>query len=162
MSQPISHSPSISSEASVSPSATSLRSPRSAGEPGRSSRAAIWIGRILSTLIVLFMLLDGVMKIAMVESVVKASAEVGIPEFALRGIGITLVVCTILYAIPMTSVLGAILLTGYLGGAVLTQVRLGSPAFSILMPPIFGAIAWLGLYLREARLRALVPFRSSH
>jgi hypothetical protein len=76
------------------------------------------------------------------------------------GIGIILLICTVAYAIPRTSILGAILLTGYLGGAVATQLRAGNPLFETIFPIIFGVLIWAGVFLRDDRLRALVPFRS--
>lgn len=105
------------------------------------------------------LLLDGVMKLVMPAEVVKASAEIGIPETTLAGIGIALIASVVLYAIPATAVLGAILVTGYLGGAVLVHVRVEDPAWKIVMPAIFGAVAWLGLLLRDTRLQALLPIR---
>lgn len=128
--------------------------------PAAVSKVALWTGRVISGLIVLFMLLDGVMKLVKPEMVVKGSAEVGIPESTLVGIGITLLISVVLYAIPRTSVLGAILLTGYLGGAILTHVRVGGPVFSIVFASLFGILAWLGLFLRDRRLRELIPFRT--
>jgi hypothetical protein len=100
------------------------------------------------------------MKLVKPEMVVKGSAEVGIPESTLVGIGITLLISVVLYAIPRTSVLGAILLTGYLGGAILTHVRVGGPVSSIVFASLFGILAWLGLFLRDRRLRELIPFRT--
>jgi len=77
-----------------------------------------------------------------------------------RGLGVLLLACTLLYAVPRTAVLGAILLTGYLGGAVATHLRVGDPLFShVLFGVYMGVALWLGLYLRDARLRALVPLR---
>jgi hypothetical protein len=124
------------------------------------SKTALWAGRVISTLVGLFLMFDGVAKVAKVKQVVEGSAPFGIPESTIRGIGIALVVGTLLYAIPRTSVLGAILLTGYLGGAVFTHVRVDGWAFSALFAVGFGVLVWLGLYLREPRLRALVPLRS--
>jgi hypothetical protein len=124
------------------------------------SRGAIWAGRIIGYLLALFALIDGVMKLFKPAVVVEATVKLGYPESAIVPIGIVLVVCTILYLIPTTTVLGAILLTGYLGGAVATQVRAGEGWFPILFPVIFGALLWLSLYLQDLRLRALVPLRS--
>jgi hypothetical protein len=123
------------------------------------SRKASWAGRILSGLPVLFLVFDAVMKLIKPAPVVEATVQLGYPEASIVGIGIVLLVCTVLYAIPRTSVLGAILLTGYLGGAVATHVRVGGPLFAIVFPVIFGMVIWAGLYLREERLRALVPVR---
>ena len=124
------------------------------------SNKAIWTGRVISGLCVLFLLFDGTAKVLLVAPVREACAELGIPEHTVSGIGILLVVCTALYAVPRTSALGAILLTGYLGGAVSTHVRVGGPAFPVAFATLLGVLVWLGLYLREPRLRALVPFRS--
>jgi hypothetical protein len=110
-------------------------------------------------LAVLFLLFDGGAKAAKSHFVLEASAQLGVPERVIPGLGIILIVSTMLYAVPWTSVLGAILLTGYLGGAVWTHVRMGGPIFPMVFPVIFGAIVWGALYLREPRLRALVPIR---
>jgi hypothetical protein len=104
---------------------------------------------------VLFLLIDGAMKLVKPAPVVEATVGLGYPESVIVPIGVVLIVCTILYLIPRTSVLGAILLTGYLGGAVATHVRTGESLFSIIFPVIFGVLLWLGLYLRDSRLRAL-------
>lgn len=125
------------------------------------SKNQLWIGWIASILPTLFLLMDGVMKLAKPKFVVDATVELGYPESVIVGLGVVLTLCTILYAIPRTSVLGAILLTGYLGGAVATHVRLGHPLFShILVPVYLGILLWGGLYLRDTRLRALIPFNS--
>ena len=117
----------------------------------------LWAGRIISTLPVLFLVLDGVMKLFKPPIVVEATVKLGYPESVIAGLGIVLVACTILYVIPRTAVLGAILLTGYLGGAVATHVRTGDSLFPIIFPVIIGAMLWGGLYLRNERLRSLVP-----
>jgi hypothetical protein len=124
------------------------------------SKKALWAGYVLSVLPGLFLLLDGVMKLVKPEFVVKATVDLGYPESVIVPLGIVLVACTVLYLIPRTAVLGAILLTGYLGGAVATHVRVGDNAFSILFPVILGALLWGGLYLRDERLRLLIPSRS--
>ncbi|HJT27212.1 MAG TPA: DoxX family protein [Pyrinomonadaceae bacterium] len=121
-----------------------------------SNKKSLWVGRILSALPVLFLLLDGIMKLVKPTFVVEATVQLGWPESVIVGIGVVLVACTILYLIPRTAVLGAILLTGYLGGAVATHVRVGGPLFSILMPVILGVMLWGGLYLRDERVRSLV------
>ena len=113
----------------------------------------------LSTLAVLFLLVDGVVKLIKPAPVLEICAKIGVPESVITGLGILLIACTLLYAIPQTAVLGAILLTGYLGGAVWTHVRVGEPLFSVLFPVIIGSVIWGGLYLRDARVRALVPWR---
>jgi len=120
-----------------------------------SNKGSLWAGRILSALPVLFLLLDGIMKLVKPAFVVEATVQLGYRESVIVGLGVVLVACTILYIIPRTAVLGAILLTGYLGGAVATHVRVGGPLFSILMPIILGAMLWGGLYLRDERVRSL-------
>ena len=125
------------------------------------SKGALWTGRVLTTLIVLLLVLDAVMKFIQPAPVLQACTQLGIPVSVVSTIGAILLVCTILYAIPQTSIVGAILLTGYLGGAVLSNLRVGNPLFShTLFPVFFGAVAWLALYLRNPRLRALIPFRT--
>lgn len=123
------------------------------------SKANLWAGRIVGGLPALFMLLDGVMKIIKPAFVVDATVKLGYAESVIVPLGIVLVVCTIIYLVPATSVLGAILLTGYLGGAVSTHVRAYEGAFPIIFAVSFGVLLWLGLYLRDTRLRALVPLR---
>jgi len=125
-----------------------------------TSKAALWGGRVMSYLPATMLLLDAVMKFVKPEAVVKGTVELGFPESSITPIGAVLLVSTLLYMVPRTSVLGAILLTGYLGGAVCTHVRAGHPLFNIVFPAIFGAILWGGLYLRDARVRALLPLRS--
>ena len=124
------------------------------------SKKALWAGRIMSALPALFLLMDGVMKLFKPEVVVKATVQLGYRESVIVPLGIVLLACTVLYLIPRTAVLGAILLTGYLGGAVATHVRVGEGLFSIVFPIIFGVLIWGGLYLRDERLRALIPIRS--
>jgi len=124
------------------------------------SKSSLWAGRIVSGLSALFLLLDGVMKLFKPAFVVEATVRLGYSENVIVPIGAVLVICTILYLIPATSVLGAILLTGYLGGAVATHVRVGEGWFPIIFPIVFGILIWLGLYLRNVRLRTLVPLSS--
>jgi hypothetical protein len=126
----------------------------------KASRKLIWSGRVISALPVLFLLMDGVMKLVKPPVVVEATVRLGYRVSAIFGIGIVLLVCTVVYVIPRTSIFGAILLTGYLGGAVATHVRVGEGLFPILFPVILGLLLWGGIYLRNERLRALVPIRS--
>ncbi len=127
---------------------------------GPISNGRLWAGRILSALPVAFLLLDGVMKVAKPAFVVEATVQLGYPESVVIGLGIVLLACTALYVMPRTAVLGAILLTGYLGGAVATHVRVGNPFFTHAFFPVYLALLiWGGLFLRDARLRALVPLR---
>ena len=121
-----------------------------------------WIGRGLSGLVILFMLFDGGIKLVPLDIVITATAELGYPASVglARGLGILGLVCTALYAYTRTSVLGAILLTGYLGGTVATHLRVGNPVFSHMLFGInLGIMLWGGLYLRDDRLRALIPYR---
>jgi hypothetical protein len=108
----------------------------------------------------LFFVFDGVGHLMKPAPVVEAFARLGYPLSASVGIGILLLVCTAIYLVPKTWVLGAIALTGYLGGAVSTHVRAGSSMFETIFPVIFGVLVWLGIYLRDVRLRALIPLRS--
>jgi DoxX-like protein len=129
-------------------------------DQSQKSLRRLWAGRIISGLAVLFMLFDGVTKVMKTAPVLEATARLGYPESLIPGIGIILLVCTAVYVIPRTSILGAILLTGFLGGATATNVRAGNPLFETLFPVIFGVLVWGGLYLRDERLRALVPLRT--
>ena len=122
-----------------------------------TSKIRLWAGRIMSALPALFLLIDGIMKLVKPAIVVETTVKLGYPESVIPGLGIVLLACTILYLIPRTAVLGAILLTGYLGGAVATHVRVGEELFPINFPLIIGALLWGGLYLRNERLRSIVP-----
>jgi hypothetical protein len=125
------------------------------------SRKMIWAGRILAAIPVLFLLFDAVFKFLKPAPVVEGTLKLGYPESVLAGLGIVLLVSTVLYAIPRTAILGAILLTGYLGGAVATHVRVGDPLFShVLFPVYLGVMIWAGIFFREERLRSLIPLRS--
>ncbi|ABF41214.1 conserved hypothetical protein [Candidatus Koribacter versatilis Ellin345] len=120
-----------------------------------TSKAALWTGRVLSSVAILFLLFDGLMKVILEPHVVAASGPLGFDPPTIVRIGAILLVCTTLYAIPRTSVLGAMLLTGYLGGAVVTNLRVHSVAFNTIFPVIFGIVVWAGVYLRNQRVRAL-------
>ncbi len=124
-----------------------------------SSKAMVWTGRIISTLIVLFLLMDGVMKLVKPQFVVEGTEKVGFRESQIVPLGVVLTICTILYVIPRTAVLGAILLTGYLGGACATHVRAGPGPYTFVFPVVFGVLVWLGLVLRDPVLRKLIPVR---
>jgi hypothetical protein len=126
-------------------------------QPTPVSKGMLWTGRIIGILPALFLLMDGVMKLFKPAMVVEATVKLGYPENVIVPLGIVLTGCTILYLIPRTAVLGAILLTGYLGGAIATHVRVGESMFSISLPLIFGVLLWGGLYLRDNRLRKLIP-----
>jgi hypothetical protein len=125
--------------------------------PGTTRAARV--GRILSGLLVAFLLFNGVFKMLKPPVIVEGFAQFGIPESAITVIAAALLASTILYAIPATAVLGAILLTGYFGGAIMTHLRVGDPPGTIAVGALFGVLVWLGLFLREPRLRALIPFR---
>jgi len=124
------------------------------------SKSWVRAGYIISALPVLFLLFDGVAKLFKPPFVLEATVQLGYPESVIIGIGGALTACVVLYVIPRTSILGAILLTGYLGGAVSAQVRIGAPPFSVIFPIILGILLWLGLYMRDRQLRALIPLRS--
>ena len=124
------------------------------------SKKALWAGRIISALPILFLLMDGVMKLVRPVVVVETTVKLGYPAAVILPLGIVLLVCTILYAVPRTSVLGAILLTGYLGGAVASHVRVGDPLLThVLFPVYLAVLIWGGLWLRDERLRSLIPLR---
>ena len=126
------------------------------------SKARLLTGRILSTLTVLFLVVDIIFKFIrpIPPQVIQPMAQLGLPLTLLSAIGILLLVCTVLYVVPATSVLGAVLLTGYLGGAVSLHMRVGNPLVSnVLFPVYVGILMWAGLCLRESRLLALLPLR---
>jgi len=124
-----------------------------------SSTPRIWISRILSGVAVLFLLMDGGMKLLKPPFVVKSTVQLGYPESTIVGIGVVLLLCTLLYVIPRTSVLGAIFLTGYLGGAAASNVRAATPLFNIAFPLLFAVLIWAALVLRNRRLESIL-FRS--
>jgi hypothetical protein len=125
-----------------------------------SSKTATWTGRTMSALVIAFLLFDGAIKMVPLDIVITTSEQLGIPGELARLLGTLTLLSTILYMIPQTSVLGAILLTGYLGGAIAIHVRIGSPLFSHTLFGVYlGLLVWGGLYLRDERVRALIPFR---
>lgn len=124
------------------------------------SKGRLWAGRILGGLSALLLLVDAVGKLVKPTPVVDATVKLGYPESVIIGLGVVLLISTILYLLPKTSVLGAILLTGYLGGAVATHVRVGEGWFPILFPVVFGVLLWAGLWLRDERLQNLIPLKS--
>lgn len=117
------------------------------------SGAPLWTGRILSGLATAFLVMDGAMKLAKPAFVVQATVQLGYPETTIVGIGTTLLICTLLYVIPRTAVLGAVVLTGYLGGAVASNVRVLGPLFNSAFPILFAVLLWAGLWLRDTRVR---------
>ena len=119
------------------------------------SKTMLWIGRVISALMILFMLFDAGVKILKLPVAVEGTVRLGYPVSTIQPIGIVALVCVLLYAIPRTSILGAILLSGYLGGAIATQVRVQNAW--LIFPAVLGMLIWAGLYLRDERLRALIP-----
>jgi hypothetical protein len=128
-------------------------------ETATVSKTMLWTGRIMSAVPVLLTLFGAVMKVAKVAAAVEGMTRAGIPERLVAPIGVLELICVATYVIPRTSVLGAILLTGLLGGATVTTLRIGDPTWP--MPVALGMMAWGGLYLRDVRLRALIPLRRS-
>jgi hypothetical protein len=126
-------------------------------QPAAASRTSFWAGRVLSALVLLLFAFTSAFGLLKPEVAKQGFAHYGYPGGAFWRIIFVEIACAIVYAIPRTSILGAILLTGYLGGAVSTHVRAGEPFF---LPIIVGVAVWLGLYLRDERLQALVPLRS--
>jgi DoxX-like protein len=124
------------------------------------SNKALWAGRMMSGLVVLFLTFDGAIKLVPLDIVIETSRQLGIPEHLARTLGVLTLAGTALYAIPRTTVLGAIVLTGYLGGAIYVHVHAGSPLFSHTLFGVYlGLLIWGGLYLRDPAVRALIPLR---
>jgi hypothetical protein len=121
------------------------------------SKKALWAARIITGVTVAFLLFDIVVKLLKLTVAVDATVRLGYPASLVRSIGIVELVCMVLYVIPRTSVFGAVLLTGFLGGATATHVRIGDPFF---FPILVGILLWAGLWLRDERLRALIPRRT--
>jgi len=129
--------------------------------PVRSANFRHRAGLGISALPVSFLLFDSVIKLVEIQPVLESFAQLGYPVALARAIGVLELACLSLYLLPRTAIFGAILLTGFLGGAISTHVRVGDPLFShVLFPLYVGALLWGGLYLRDARLRALLPFRN--
>jgi hypothetical protein len=125
-------------------------------QPATPSKKVKWAGRVMSALPVLLLVFSAGMKFMKPPAVLEGLAHFGIAERLVLPLGVLEITCTIIYLIPQASVLGAILLTGYLGGATMTHLRVGEPVF---MPVLVGVLVWGGLFLREPRLWALIPFR---
>lgn len=123
------------------------------------SKAAIWTGRVMSALPVLMVLMASVMKLMRLPAVVEGFNRAGAPERLIIPVGVIELICCVVYLIPRTSVLGAILMTGLLGGATITTLRIGDPTYP--MPVVLGMLAWGGLWMRDLRLRALIPLLAS-
>ena len=130
-------------------------------ETAPASNSARWVGRILSGLVILFLMVDGAIKLVPWPIVTETMDRMGYgsSDALMRGLGAITIVCTVLYAIPPTSILGAILLTGYLGGAIASHVRIDSPLFTHTLFGLYlGLMLWGGLWLRDRNLRRLIPF----
>lgn len=124
------------------------------------SNAALWTGRVLSGAAIAFLVFDAAIKLVPLQVVIETTAALGFPPELARTLGVLTLACAALYAWPRTAVLGAILLTGYLGGAIAIHLRIGNPLFSHTLFGVYlGLMAWAGLYLRDPRLQALIPFR---
>ena len=121
------------------------------------SKTMLWVGRVMSALPVLLILLGAVMKLMRLPAVIEGFARAGVPERLIVPVGLIESTCVVVYLIPRTAVLGAILVTGLLGGATITTLRVSDPTYP--MPVVLGMLAWGGLYLRDMRLRALIPLR---
>ena len=127
-----------------------------------SAKAKLWTGRGLSGLAIAFLAFDAFVKMVFLRDMPEASEQLGWPAHAATPLGVVLLTCTLLYAVPRTSILGAILLTGYLGGAVATHARIESPLFThVLFGVYLGLIVWGGLYLRDEQLRSLIRRREA-
>lgn len=128
------------------------------------SKGALWTGRVLSGLVILFLIMDGIIKLVPIQPVTDSLKELGYPtsdSFA-RFLGVVTLVCTALYAWPRTALLGAVLLTGLMGGAIASHLRLGDPLFTHTLFGVYlGLLLWLGLWLRDARLRQSMPVSRS-
>jgi hypothetical protein len=125
------------------------------------SRGALWTGRVMSGLVIAFLLMDGAMKLIPLQVVIDTSQQMAIPLDIIPTLGVLTLVGTLLYAWPRTAVLGAIILTGYLGGAIYAHFRLADPLFTHTLFGVYlGLLMWGGLYLRDPRVRALLPFRA--
>ena len=125
-------------------------------QPEPVSKKALWTGRIMSALPVLMLAMSAIMKFVKPKPVMDGFAHMGLAETLALGLGVVELACTVIYVIPRTAVLGAILLTGYLGGATCAQLRVGDPFY---MPVLLGVLVWGGLFLRDGRVRALIPLR---
>ena len=131
-------------------------------EPAPSS-AALWTGRVMSAIVILFLIFDATIKLIPIAPVMNSLAELGYPATPViaRSLGVITLACALIYAWPRSAVLGAVLMTGLLGGAIATHLRIGSPVFTHLLFGLYlGLLAWGGLFLRDPRLRAMIPLRS--
>jgi hypothetical protein len=122
-------------------------------ETKQVSKGALWTGWIISVLVILFCLVDAGMKVVKSSISVDATVKLGLSADLVQPIGIILLICTLLYAWPRTAIIGAVLLTGYLGGAIVVMIFAKQPYY---FPLVIGALAWLGIYLRDARVKAII------
>ena len=122
-----------------------------------ASGKSVWVGRVISILASLLFLMSAFFKLKDGPEVLKGIAHLGWPESLLVQLSILEIFCVVIYLIPATSVLGAILLTGYIGGAICTHWRVGDPVYIHI---VLGILIWLGIYLRESRLKELIPMRT--
>jgi len=130
-------------------------------ETKQISKSRLWAGRIMSILVILFLVFDATIKFLKPAAVVQTTVnELGYAEHHILLMGFLVLIPTLLYAIPQTSILGAVLLTGYFGGAIATHVRVDNPLFShTLFPVYFGILMWGGIWLRDERLTAIFPVK---
>ena len=131
--------------------------PQSAASAVPTSKKTRWIGRVISALPVLLMVFSATMKLIKAAPVVQGMPRYGYPESQIVTIGVLELLSCIVYVIPNTAVLGAILMTGYLGGATATNFRVGDPSYIVTF--LLGVFVWGGLFFRDERVRALIPFR---
>jgi hypothetical protein len=121
--------------------------------PVKTSAVKLWVGRIMSWICIAFLLVDSIMKIIMNHYSVDGTIQLGFGEHTVQPIGLVLLICTVLYMVPRTWILGAILLTGYFGGAIATMVRSDQ---SFVFPLVFAALIWGGILLRDERVKSLL------
>jgi DoxX-like family len=125
---------------------------------GPNSKKMVWAGRVISAIPVLLMVFSAVLKFLRPAQVVQGMVRFGYPDSLLFLLGVLELLSCVVYLIPRTAVLGAIFMTGYLGGATASNVRIGDPSY--IMTVVLGVMVWGGLFLREPRVRALIPLRS--
>jgi len=157
----MSHAPSAENPTTLARGVTPVVTSDAASRGSYLSNGQVSAGRILSGIAVLFLLFDAAMKVFKLPAAVDGTVQLGYPAGVLVPLGIIQIVCLILYLIPRVSPLGAVLWTGYLGGAVATHVRLGNPLFThVLFPTYVATLLWVGLWLRDPRVRALLTPRA--
>jgi DoxX-like protein len=125
-------------------------------ETSRRNMKLVWTGRVISVLVSLLFVWSAGMKLMALPSVIEGMGHLGLPASLMMPLGVIELSCVVVYLIPETAVIGAILFTGYLGGAIVTHLRLGEPVY---MQVLFGVLIWFGLWLRDPRLRKLIPWR---